>query len=265
MPERPPMPVATDAPAPRAPMARSVGKIATADEIAAPAEAWKASSYQKAGEQVAAVEASPFQVLYTIGGTQTVPNSGETKRVVIDQAELDPTLSVRATPKIEPKAYLYAKLTLPKTAPYLPGQVSLFRDQTFVGTGRLPALTPGQEFDLGFGADDAVRIRYANIDEKRSESGIISSSRNDARNYRITMTNKHERPIAITVFDQLPVSNNGEIKVEMTARPQPAKRDFEEKRGVLAWEDTLKPDEEKSIDFGYKITWPAAKQIMYGR
>ena len=59
------------------------------------------------------------------------------------------------------------------------------------------------------------------------------------------MTNKHERPIAITVFDQLPVSNNAEIKVEMTARPQPSKRDFEEKRGVLAWEDTLKPDEEK--------------------
>ena len=236
------------------------------DGIMAEATVRKADRRLVEVQQAAAqVEASPFQVLYAIGGTQTVPNSGETKRVVIDQAELDPTLSVRATPKIEPKAYLYAKLTLPKTAPYLPGQVSLFRDQTFVGTGRLPALTPGQEFDLGFGADDAVRIRYANIDEKRSESGIITSSRNDARNYRITMTNKHERPIAITVFDQLPVSNNGEIKVEMTARPQPAKRDFEEKRGVLAWEDTLKPDEEKSIDFGYKITWPAAKQIMYGR
>ena len=61
------------------------------------------------------------------------------------------------------------------------------------------------------------------------------------------------------------VSNNQEIKVEMTAKPQPAKRDLDDKRGVLAWEDTLKPDEEKTIEFGYKVTWPAQKNITYGR
>ncbi len=260
-PEKPPIPI----PAP-APVARSMApKLAeqARDGIAAGVtdERMKADIQQTTAQ----IEASPFQVLYALTGPQTIPNSGETKRVVIDQTDLDPALSVRATPKVEPKAYLYAKLTLPKTAPYLPGQVSLFRDSTFVGTGRLPALTPGHEFDLGFGADDAVRIKYANIDEKRSETGIISSSRNDARIFRITMTNKHERPIAITVFDQMPVSNNQEIKVEMIAKPQPTKRDLDDKRGVLSWEDTLKPDEEKSIEFGYKVTWPAQKNITYGR
>ena len=261
-PERPPVPVAA-APVAR-PMARSRGVGGEADGLAKLAEPAEQAAVEIADRR-AQVEASPFQVLYSITGPQTVPNSGETKRVMIDTTDLEPALSVRTTPKVEPKAYLYARLVLPKTSPYLPGQVSLFRDNTFVGTGRLPALTPGQEHDLGFGADDAVRIRYANTDEKRSESGIISSSKNDARNYRITMTNKHERPIAITVFDQLPVSNNADIKVEMTARPQPSKRDFEERRGILAWDDTLKPDEEKTIDFGYKVTWPAAKQITYRR
>ena len=37
-----------------------------------------------AQEIAAQVEASPFQVLYSITGPQTVPNSGEIKRVVID-------------------------------------------------------------------------------------------------------------------------------------------------------------------------------------
>lgn len=265
MAERPPMPVAAAPAAP--PVARTMAKpmAELADGVAAGRLEAAAKEKQDVGDRRAQIEASPFQVLYAITGAQTVPNSGEVKRVVIDATDLDPTLTVRATPKVEAKAYLYAKLVMPKTQPYLPGQVSLFRDGTFVGTGQLPALTPGQEHDLGFGADDAMRIRYANIDEKRSETGIITSSKNDARNYRITMTNKHERPIAITVFDQLPVSNNAEIKVEMTAKPQPSKRDVEEKRGVLAWEDTLKPDEEKVIEFGYKVTWPAAKQIQYGR
>ncbi len=262
--ERPPMPVAA-APAPQAPMARSAAKsmAEAADDKTLAAGGMR--RMDEVTQSRAQIEASPFQALYALPGQLSVPATGEPKRVVIDSADLDPALVVRATPKIEPKAYLYAKLTLPKTTPYLPGQVALFRDATFVGNGRLPMLTPGEEHELGFGADDAVRIKYANTDEKRSETGIISSSKNDARNYRITMQNKHERPIAITITDQLPVSNNAEIKVEMTAKPQPSKRDVEEKRGILAWEDTLKPDEEKVIDFGYKVTWPAAKQITYGR
>ena len=219
----------------------------------------------KVEETAAQIEASPFQALYILPGQLSVPTTGEPKRVVIDNADLEPALVVRSTPKVEATAYLYAKLTLPKTTPYLPGQVALFRDNTFVGNGRLPLLTPGAEHEIGFGADDAVRIKYASIDEKRSETGIISSSKNDARNYRITMTNKHERPVAITITDQMPVSNNAEIKVEMTAKPQPTKRDVDEKRGVVAWEDTLKADEEKTIEFGYKVTWPAAKQVQYGR
>lgn len=264
-PERPPMPVAAAPVA--APAPRTRGMAARSDGAADGMVEQRYGASAKFGvtEQSAQIEASPFQALYTLPGALTVPTTGEPKRIVIDNADLDPTLVVRATPKVEATAYLYAKLTLPKTTPYLPGQVSLFRDSTFVGTGRLPMLTPGEEHELGFGADDAVRVKYASTDEKRSESGIISSSKNDARNYRIVMTNKHERPIAITVTDQMPVSNNADIKVELTAKPQPTKRDVEDKRGILAWEDTLKADEEKTIDFGYKVTWPAAKQIQYGR
>ncbi|MEQ1614512.1 MAG: DUF4139 domain-containing protein, partial [Hyphomicrobiaceae bacterium] len=265
-PERPPMPAPVAA-APPAQMTR--GLVEKADEgVAAGAAAKSRTRYlgdAKVEEVSAQIQASPFQALYAIPGQLSVPATGEPKRVVIDNADIEPALVVRATPKLEAKAYLYAKLLMPKTTPYLPGQVALFRDNTFVGNGRLPMLTPGEEHELGFGADDAVRIKYANTDEKRSESGIISSSKNDARNYRITMTNKHERPIAITITDQIPVSNNAEIKVEMTAKPQPSKRDVEDKRGIVAWEDTLKVDEEKTIDFGYKVTWPAAKQIQYGR
>jgi uncharacterized protein (TIGR02231 family) len=262
--ERPPMPMS----AAPAPLTRSMAEpvAGVADELAQEGgRKLRAAAKQDVQQTAAQVEASPFQALYVLPGQLTIASTGEPKRVVIDNADMEPALVVRATPKVEAKAYLYAKLTLPKGTPYLPGQVALFRDQTFVGNGRLPILTPGEEHELGFGPDDAVRIKHASVDEKRSESGIITSSRNDARNFRITMQNKHERPIAIIITDQVPVSNNQEIKVEMVAKPQPTKRDVDDKRGVLAWEDTLKPEEEKVIDFGYKLSWPVAKQIIYGR
>ena len=38
----------------------------------------------------------------------------------------------------------------------------------------------------------------------------------------------------------------------------------EEKRGVMSFDAKLEPDEERVLDLGYQISWPAAKSIIYG-
>jgi uncharacterized protein (TIGR02231 family) len=186
------------------------------------------------------------------------------KRVQIDDLALDPTLTVRTVPKAEQKAYLYAKLTTARGTPLLPGTVALFRDATFVGNGRLPLLAPGEEHELGFGVDDMVRVRHAIIEDKRGETGLISTSKTDVRNYRITVKNLHERPIQLRVLDQIPVAQNDAIKIELQGRTAPTRRDVEDKRGVLAWDMALTPDEEKAVEFGYRVSWPGAKRVIYG-
>src|SRR5262245_41635656 len=212
----------------------------------------------------AGVEAQPFQAVYAIAGRVAVPATGEMKRVQIDDIALDPTLTVRTVPKAEAKAYLYAKLTIARGTPVLPGAVALFRDTTFVGNGRLPLLAPGEEHELGFGVDDMIRVRHAIVEDKRGETGLISASKTDVRNYRITVKNLHQRPIQLGVIDQIPVSQNDAIKIELLGRTQPTRRDLEGKRGILAWDMKLEPDEEKAIEFGYRVSWPAAKKVNYG-
>jgi uncharacterized protein (TIGR02231 family) len=219
---------------------------------------------EAAAEARTQVERQAFQAVYAIAGRVTIPATGEAKRVQIDEASLDPALMVRTVPKREQKAYLYAKVAMARGTPILPGQVSLFRDATFVGSGRLPQLVPGEEHELGFGTDDNVRVRHTVVEEKRAETGLISASKTDTRNYKITVKNQHERAIAVTVLDQIPVSQNADIKVELLGRSAPTKQNVDDKRGVLAWEMTLTPDEEKAVEFGYRTTWPAAKKIIYG-
>jgi uncharacterized protein (TIGR02231 family) len=216
-------------------------------------------------EQRASVDATPFQAIFALPGKMTVLTTGEVKRTQIDDAKVEPTIVVRAVPRLQAQAYLYAKATMPKTTAYLPGPISLFRDGTYVGTGQLPLLSPGQEHEIGFGADDSVRVRHATVEDKRGETGLISSSQTDTRSFRITVKNLHERAITISVLDHVPVSKQQDIKVELTGKTPPTRRDVDEKRGLLAWEATLQPDEERQIEFGYRISWPAGKGVMYGR
>lgn len=251
---------APDAPQPRA----AAPSIAQDGLFAQPAPSERAGRARTdAEERKTTIDAQPFQAVYAIAGRVAVPSTNEMKRVQIDDIALDPTLTVRTVPKAEAKAYLYAKLTVAAGTPMLPGQVALFRDSIFVGNGQLPLLAPGEEHELGFGVDDMVRVRHAIAEQTRGESGLISTSKTDVRNYRITVKNMHQRPIQLRVLDQIPVSQNDAIKIELLGRTQPTRRNVDDKRGVLAWDMTLAPDEEKAVEFGYRVTWPAARNVIY--
>lgn len=268
-PERKPRPMA-GAPAP---IARSAPAGEAAAQAPAPVDAIadqderrdRAKVAYEAQQRSAEVVTAPFQAIFGVPGRVSIANTGEAKRVQLQEDAIEPTLAVRTVPKQDAKAYLYAKLALPKGSPVLAGPVSLFRDGTFVGAGRLPLLVAAEDHELGFGVDDLVRVRHAIAEEKRGETGLISSSRTDQRDFRITVKNMHERAVQLTVVDQIPVSKNNEITVELTGRTAPTKRDVDDKRGVLVWEAKLEPDEERVIEFGYRVTWPAAKAIEYGR
>jgi uncharacterized protein (TIGR02231 family) len=206
-----------------------------------------------------------FQTVFDIPGKVTIKTTGETKRVQIEAADLEPTLIVKAMPRHDTTAYLYTKIALPKTAsPALAGPVSLFRDGVFVGTGRLPQLAPGEDHELGFGADDRVKIKRAVLEDKKGETGTFTTSKVEVRNFKITAKNHHARPVQISILDQVPVSAQQDIKVEVVmAGPPPTRKDVSDVRGTLVWDMTVAPDEEKQIGFGYKVTSPNDKRIGY--
>lgn len=264
MPE--PRPVAAaPAPSTRA-MKPMAGAMPEAADMAAeaPRMAMEAAPMvKKARRAGATVEVAAFQATYSVPGRASVAANGEAKALDLATDRFEPSLVARTVPKRDAKAYLYAKIEVPRGSPMLPGTVALFRDGTFVGNGNLPLLAGGEKHELGFGADDLVRVRHAIAEEKRGETGLISSSKTDERNFKLSIKNMHERVVDVSVFDQIPVSRNEEIKVELTGRQAPTRRDPEDKRGVLVWDARLEPDEEKVIEFGYRVIWPAAKSVTY--
>ena len=265
-------PVAPPTPVSRAPISAPY-PAAAAPEMADVADGASSTRKLKAmakedrrevAETTASADMSAFQTVFDIPGRHSIQRSGETRRVQVDQTDLDTPLLVRVVPRRELTAYLLAKIELPATAtPLLPGQVSLFRDGVYVGTGALPMLAPGENHELGFGADDRVKVKRIVTDNKKGESGILTTSSNEDRSFLIKVQNLHRQPMQMQVIDRVPVSKQQDIKVDVTTRVTPTKKEFEERRGVYVWEFQAAPSEEKQIAFGYRVTWPADKQVQY--
>jgi uncharacterized protein (TIGR02231 family) len=217
----------------------------------------KEKKMDRVTQMQAVVEVAGFQALYAIAGRVSIDNTGTAKKVRIDTSELEAQLSARAVPKLDPNAYLTAAFTLGGETPLLPGVVMLYRDGVFMGQGGLPMLAPGEEAKLGFGADDLIKVKRVEVKRVIGEEGLITTSNVDSRAYDITVKNLHDFSVPVTVLDQSPYSTHEDITVEtLPGMTPPSVRDFEKKRGVVAWNITVEPKAETMIKHGFKVTAP---------
>ncbi len=217
---------------------------------------------KSAVQKQAIVEMAGFQALYGIQGRVSVDNSGTSKKVRIATDGYDATLNALVVPKLDAAAYLTAAFTIKGEAPMLPGTVNLYRDGVFMGQGALPLLSPDEEAKLGFGADDLIKVKRAEVKRKKGEEGLISTSNVEERAWDIMVKNLHAATIPITVIDQLPFSANEKVTVEpMAQMTPPTEKDLDKRRGVMAWRFDLESKAENTIKFGYKVAWPQNMQV----
>lgn len=200
---------------------------------------------------------SGFNVLFEIPGRVDIDPSGNARTVRIESGTMPADLSLAAIPKIDLTAYLIARFTVQGEAPLLPGRVMLFRDGVFIGEAFLPLTTPGETLELGFGADDLVRIERREVSRKTGETGLVSTAYIEERSYLTRITSRHSFAIPITIEDQTPVTDDERVRVEFlpgTARPDV--EDVDDRSGVYNWTRVLEPDVTQEIGFGFRITRP---------
>ncbi|WP_213287986.1 mucoidy inhibitor MuiA family protein [Bradyrhizobium sp. sGM-13] len=230
----------------------------------APAAKVAESLAERADEQQAAADVSGFQVVFKIPGRVSLGASEGAKSLRVSTATIAPELAVRAAPVKDPTAFLEANFNQNEDAPLLPGRVSIYRDGVFVGRGQMAAAAKDETVRLGFGADDKIKIERAVLKRNEGSAGlIVTTSKTDERAFKTTVRNGHDFPIRIAIEDQLPVSENEEIQVEMlSSTTAPTASNIRDRRGVLEWAFEAKPGEVRDINFAWRIRWPKDKGVV---
>ncbi|MBM7485018.1 uncharacterized protein (TIGR02231 family) [Bradyrhizobium sp. USDA 3686] len=219
---------------------------------------------ERAEEQQAVAEIGDFQASYKIPGRVSLGAAEGAKSLRIASMTVPADLMVRAAPVMDPTAFLEASFKQTDDTSLLPGKVAIYRDGTFVGRGKLSASAKDDIVRLGFGADDKVRIERAVLKRNEGSAGLlVTTSKTDERSFKTTIRNGHDFPIKVAIEDQLPVSENEDILVEMLpATTPPTASNIRDRRGVLEWSFDAKPGEVKDINFVWRIRWPKDKSMV---
>lgn len=175
------------------------------------------------------------------------------------------TLGVRQLVRIAPRENKDAAvLTIDAARPdgvWLPGQVQLRRDGSYVGALHWDPQA-SERFTMAFGRDPLMRVTTERRNEKSGEAGLFKRENQKRIADTYVVTNLHRQPIDILVLEPTPVSQSDKIGAKISLSPEPTVRDWQQRRGVVGWERSLKPNETARFDVDYVIDYPKEGSVQ---
>ncbi|MDX2303162.1 MAG: mucoidy inhibitor MuiA family protein [Microscillaceae bacterium] len=197
-------------------------------------------------------------VTFEIAIPYTIPTDGKTYTVEIKEHEVPATYEYYCAPKLDPEAFLTAKITDWESYNLLDGEANLFFEGSYLGKSFLSVQNLSDTLSLSLGRDKNVvvtRSKQKDFSRKR----ILGGDQIETRSWDIQLRNTKKQAIRITIEDQFPVSTNKEIEIN---RLEWSNAELKEDSGKLTWKFELKPNEEKKLNFQYEVKYPRGKVIV---
>ena len=200
----------------------------------------------------------PTTTVYKIDDKYTLETDGKTTTIGIKQFEVNALYDYFTAPKIDPSAFLTAKIINWQDYDLQSGEASLYFEGTYLGKTYIDLDAAGDTLSLSLGKDNGIKVARKLIKEFSSKR-FIGSNKTETKQYEITLRNTKKDPVNITVNDQFPVSVRKEISIEDAKAPE---AQIDKETGIATWTLTLKPGEEKKLNISFGIKYPKDKRVV---
>ena len=187
----------------------------------------------------------------------TILSDSKAYTVDVNSFDLPAVFEYSAVPKMDRDAFLVARITDWNKLNLVSGHASVFYAGTFVGQSYINTSTVADTMSISLGRDKRIIIKRAQKMED-SKSQVIGSSIKETFMYEIIVRNNKESAVSITLQDQVPVSQNSDITVDVI---NISGGTLDPLSGIITWKLTLQPGETKQLILNYSIKYPKNQRV----
>jgi uncharacterized protein (TIGR02231 family) len=242
------------------PMAERVAYAMAAPAPAAPMMKTRAAS---AADAPPTFDASVFQGTYStefeVPGIVDLASNGQRITLPLGSQTVTAKVFSRVVPNVSSEAFVMAEVSRPEGV-WPRGDMQLLRDNALVGK-TVWNVGDEQSVTLAFGRDESLRVRVEPQKTQSATAGFIGNRQEREWHRGYTVENLRKTVANIEVLESTPVGTDADIKVEQSFNPQPTERAWKDKRGVVAWTQTLAPGKSAKFTADYKVSYPKDARV----
>ena len=198
---------------------------------------------------------------YIYGAPVDIRDGVEDLRLRLDGVEIAGAERAVAVPMLDETAYREFE-GVNGAEPILPGPVTLWAEGAVVGLSDLPLVAGGDTLRLGFGAIEGIRLKRLEPETMEGDRGLITKTNERREVTEISVENLTARDWDLRVIDRVPYSEQEDLKISTKASPAASIEDFDDKRGVMAWDLLVRAGETQQIRVESTLNWPEGQVLQ---
>ena len=208
--------------------------------------------------QLAEVKESMTSVEYTIKIPTSISSGQDPQNVDITTHSLPAKYHYFSVRKLEKEVFLLAAVRDWENLNLIAGEANIFFENRYIGKTYIDPRRAEEEMEFSLGSDKSVivtRVRGKNYTEKT----LILGNTKNTRQWELTVRNLKSHVINIKILDQIPVSINSQILVDVH---EISGADYDKDTGILTWNLNIEPASSKSITVKYTVSHPKDKPVL---
>ena len=164
-------------------------------------------------------------------------------------------------PKVDKDAFLIARITGWEDLDIIDGEANIFIRNIYTGTAFINTRFIEDTLDLSLGRDNKVLVTRTKKKDYSSKK-VIGQNKKELFTYEIIAKNNRKVPIKLDLKDQIPVSQENDIIVDVI---DISGAKLDDLSGKLEWEVKLQPGESKKYIVSFSVKYPKNRTVKIRR
>lgn len=195
---------------------------------------------------------------FEITAPQSIVSGAEPQTVRYKEEQMDAIYQYHAVPKMDPGVFLLAKIPNYGRYGLLSGTAQIFFKDTYVGQSEIDTKTVSDTLLLSLGRDEDISIKRVKPTDLAYTPKFLNNFKRELVAYDIVVKNNKKIPINIEILDQIPVSKQDDITVELEEK---SGAQYSADFGKLLWHLEVPAYGSKTLRFKYWLKYPKDRTV----
>jgi uncharacterized protein (TIGR02231 family) len=203
------------------------------------------------------IKVSELSFEFQIARPYTIPANAKPYSIDITTYTVNAAYQYFALPKADKDVFLLARITGWDTLNLIDGTANVYFGDTYIGESDISTGTIDDTLDLSLGRDTKV-LASRTKKQDFSIKTTLGTNKKESFTYEIVLKNNRNTTVNMVLQDQVPISKQGEITVDVSEISGAAKDDI---TGKLEWIVKLNPGETKKYIISYSVKYPKNRKV----
>ena len=194
---------------------------------------------------------------FDINSSYTIP-TGNTETVEVQNLSIYVKYATYVVPKFDENGFLMAEVADWEQYNLIPAMANVYFEDAFIGKTYIGNAGVKDELKISLGRDERIQVKREEIKDYKSRKTFGSNIRENF-GYEIIVRNLKNETANVIIEDQLPVSQDSDIAVEIE---ELSSGFLDASNGKINWELAVPSSQSRQISLKYIVKYPKDKQVI---